>query len=538
MNNKEVNVVLQSSKIFIPYVSGICLNDTDKRFYGVSSSTDYNNKIFYTSNGLDWDFVTITNLSNTEIYHWNAIACTQNAISNDLCAVGINYAIISSNKGMNWTRYRISPTNVNIEYDMVYWSSSEKKYYALSTSTRKYSTSSDGIIWTTADMSVSFFNSINSKHFTYSWTINTVLANIVVDTINSDGTGNSIDTSKWFDEIYGPFAIIDNATTNDYTIINYDQTEKVFTVIKPNNIETGLTVTTNKYTTNYDHDIAYTEIDKDLVCAAYLPFNKTVYGITNKNEVYSSVNCYSWNYASVVPVSSPITDVLWIDKFGAFCAIAANGQNVLSSNGLGWTKGNQISKNTLRWGKICWSEKLNLLVAIIDKNISSNYVAVSNDGRNWEIEYLDSEYKILDVIWVEKLNKFIAISSVDTTILSSNDGYSWKKETFVGNNVSNFVSVTWSELLSKVIIATNNRAFLYVSEDLINWDVLQLPVTDFWYSAKWMSINCLSIIGENNLLYTSDLINFEILDNNLENLAYPIELIEFKPIYKCLVINK
>lgn len=538
--NKKVNAILQCSKTIIPNVTGICLNYKNNSCYIVSDNEYYNNKLIVSTDGINWETITLYNINNEILYKWKAICWSPELESNNLCAIGDNGYFIRSSNGINWALSIIGDGSAN--YEIIYWSETDHQYCAISTEHLKKATSLDGVNWDITDLSINELNNIQKNHFTSAWNVNTALTDIVIDKININGSGNITDNNEWFDTTDGPFAVVIDETNNDYIVISYDNITKKINIAYPKDDNKNLNININEFTTNIDYNITFNSSDILLTCADYSDTLKYSCGISKTgNKCYSMVGYDINEFSSVNVLNQPITDIKWINSLGAFYVLTSGGQNASSATGLSWSKGLNIA-NTVdnglepTWNKLCWSAEHELLIAISSSNFK--HIAVSNDGRNWELReiYNDTEFCIADIKWIKNLNQFVMIDNISNTVLTSYDAINWTSHT-INEAFDGFKSISWSNANNELYLVSNNRTLIHKTTDLLTWELVKLPETDNWIKAEWINYKAFLILfGYDKLLYTSDLINWQIIDHEY-NVTYPMNIIEVSSISKCTLIN-
>ena len=541
--NRRVQAILQSSKEYIPNVAGICLNANTGYCYIVSNNEYYNNKLIVSYNGIDWETLTIESLDNNIIYHWNSICWSPDLSSNYLCAVGNNGYVITSTNGINWTLKQIG--NGEHNYLLVYWSLTEKKYYALNLDVKIKAISDDGITWIESSLTDDEYNNLSKLHFSSSWNVYTAFDENVIDKISYEGTGNTLDNELWFEDIQGPFAVVNNelgAPATDYIILNYDESSKTFTVMYPTDNSRGINAAITQASSITSFQIVYSLSDLKLVGAVYSPITENVYAIDNANKCWYTNTLYEWRQLSSVGLSDIVTDMQYVESINTIFVLASNGDNTTSSNGVSWNRGTAISGGETnlipKWNYLCWSPTISQMIAVSSDEYP--YIAKSYDGRNWELEPFDSgfsSYEISSVIWSSVLEKYVAVTANDNKIIASSDGSNWTVLAEINMPFNQINSITESTLLGQLIISTANRLALFKSSDGITWQPLGLPDMDDWYNALYItSKGFLSVFGYEKIIYSADLINWEVTSHRY-TFNNPLKVIEIPVMNKCIVID-
>lgn len=171
--------------------------------------------------------------------------------------------------------------------------------------------------------------------------------------------------------------------------------------------------------------------------------------------------------------------ICWSQELNMFVAIArsntinANTSKIMNStNGIEWNSCNDILQST-GYNSICWSSELNMFIAV-----GNSIIVCSYDGINWiscDIEY---NINLQSVCWSPELNLFVAVGNSTTTnrILKSNDGLYW----YVSHNgvySHDWVSVCWANKLNLFIASASsgneNIYRIMVSNDGDNWEIIK-----------------------------------------------------------------
>ena len=539
--NRRVEAILQCSSEYIPNVTGICMNGTTEYCYIVSSNEYYNNKIIVSYNGIDWDTITISSLDNSIIYHWNAICWSPKLDNNYLCAVGNDGYAITSTNGINWTLRNISETNTS--YQMVYWSNSDNKYYAINDTSKMISTSEDGINWSERQLTDEEYSDLQKLHFVSTWNINDISTIPLTDKISYNGTGNTTDNTKWFESIDGPFAVVNNeagAPVTDYIILNYDSNNRVFNVIYPTDNK-GINVVLNKASDLTSFEIAYALSDITVIAATYSELTGNVYAIDNSNKCWYSSTMYDWQSVSSVGLSDIVTDMAYVEDLETFYVISGIGDNAVSTNGITWVKGYGIPRGESnldpRWNKLCWSPKYMRMLAV--SSAEYPYVAYTYDGREYTLSPFNSSftnYAINDIIWSEKFEKYIAVTK-DNSIIWSDDGLDWSVASTINNCYGRITTLTEATITGEIIVTTGNRLCIFRSNDCVNWRVIELPETDEWYRTSYISAKgFFAVFGYETVMYTADFKNWEITKHEY-TFGNPLKVIEIGKLNKCIVTD-
>ena len=183
-----------------------------------------------------------------------------------------------------------------------------------------------------------------------------------------------------------------------------------------------------------------------------------------------------------------------------FIIISSDGYLKKSSDLQNWENIENIESNA--WQSITYGN--NIFVAV--SNDGENRVIVSNDnGETWtnpEVEL--HEWK--DIIYAN--NIFIAISS--NKIMYSSGGSVW---TYVDIPLNSWKNIAYGNNVF-VIISENldgTDAIIYSQDSAVTWIIAERESTDILYKIKFIN-DKFYLISENDILFSIDGINWEILD--------------------------
>ena len=171
--------------------------------------------------------------------------------------------------------------------------------------------------------------------------------------------------------------------------------------------------------------------------------------------------------------------VCWSQELNMFVAVArsntsnANISKIMNStNGFEWNSCNDIMQST-GYNSICWSSELNMFIAVGNSLIVQSY-----DGINWISCNIEYNINLQSVCWSPELNIFVAVGNSMTTarVLKSNDGLNW----YISQNgvySHGWSSVCWANKLNLFIAGaasgTENIYRIMVSNDGDNWEIVK-----------------------------------------------------------------
>ena len=162
--------------------------------------------------------------------------------------------------------------------------------------------------------------------------------------------------------------------------------------------------------------------------------------------------------------------------------------------------------------KIAISERLKKIVAVGDDGL----ILVSTDGVKWDGVTSGTTGRIKDIIYVDELQIFVAISIPiainDSGVFASSDGINWTKKSESGGS-----EIVYSAELNMFVKAgdsgDDSKTKVYKSTDLENWDLVFESdsntnyCNDIIYSEadhKFFSV------GDNGLIASTDGINWSV----------------------------
>lgn len=159
-----------------------------------------------------------------------------------------------------------------------------------------------------------------------------------------------------------------------------------------------------------------------------------------------------------------------------------------SNNLTNWTASTVTPLNTNDWRSICYSEELNLYVAVAATTTTSS-ISTSPDGLTWTTRTAPNTNQLYSVIWIKELSLFVAsaITGSGNRIITSPNGTTWTARTTPADN--QWVNLAWSPELGIIVAisntGTNNRAMY--SYDAINWTIAVTPTDSDWRGVTWAS---------------------------------------------------
>lgn len=256
-----------------------------------------------------------------------------------------------------------------------------------------------------------------------------------------------------------------------------------------------------------------------------------IIGIVNQSLVTVPKVASQWAFSPPVPVDAQWSALVWSVNFNLLVAVGKTGTNprlMTSPDGITWTPPPQplthdctaiceitTGVNTGRlvavggygktltcddgvnWvdrtvytprkaGGICWSPERGLLVMVAGGgDVFDNQVSTSPDGEVWTLRATPIEANWINVIWVDALLLFIAISG--NQLMTSTDGTNWVGRAAPPTG-SAWNCITWSPELN-LLVGVGTAGGLMTSTNGIAWTKLPIMAggtsSYIWKSVCW-----------------------------------------------------
>ncbi len=387
-------------------------------------------------------------------------------------AVGSNGKIYTSSNGTTWT----IQTGQNLNYGLIQYSPSLNLIIAYSESGTGFSTSSDGITWT----SQSSANNKTWKSLIWSPELSLFVLNNTTDS-NTYTSSNGI---SW--------------TTNTGTAANLQ-----IKWISALNLFIGVgnnAISTSSNGTNWTSRTvpeANNWVDFD-----YSPSLNLLVAISSNgtNRIMTSSNGLTWIVSSIMAKSW--SNILWISSLNIFIVVCGdNSTNLMlqSIDGITWTYLNNNMSNTIR--KIIYNSNNNVLL-ITNSDLYNDYFYISNtlsyntfsilnnilvnSNNSYNLTYNNEKIYIKKSAIKYGLNNWYGITGISTPSLSADV---WNKVVWIGYP---FMKFYISSLTTNVLY----------SSDVHNWTQMHYSASyrfnDVAYSPE---LNIAMYIGTNSAAY-------------------------------------
>ena len=171
---------------------------------------------------------------------------------------------------------------------------------------------------------------------------------------------------------------------------------------------------------------------------------------TTSDNIMTSTDGINWT-SRTSPTANAWSSVTGNNTiFVAFSANGASSNNIMtSSDGITWTS--RSSPNTNNWRSVCWSDDLNLFIAVsyFSSGGQSGQVTTSPNGTSWTSCISASNKDWISVIWSTKYQLAIAVSN-DGCIMFSSNGTNWF---FRNTTTSNLIRcICWGSRLNNLVV--------------------------------------------------------------------------------------
>jgi alpha-tubulin suppressor-like RCC1 family protein len=483
-------------------------------FIAVASSGT--NRMITSTNGINWSVM--SSYTSTQALYNIEYASSLNM----LIAVGNGTPAIyftSIDGGNSWTQRSLIINNSNItisgESNITWINQISKFYYYQQTGTIIY-ISSDGINWTSIDLSTKAINTNN-------WTIYLSFPAFT--------TGKPI----WIPELNKLYVIAGGhgaSLLESSDGINWVTKCKLSSLTKYNNLCWADSIKTligfgpqGALMAGHPFFILNQYLDPDI--------NYNLESINNlnkysNNQINKSIN--TW-ISRTSAANNNWTSICFSRELNLFVAVSNTGTNnrvMTSSDSITWTSRTSAADNN--WTSICYSPELNLFVAVSNSG-TGNRVMTSSDGITWTSRTSAADNNWTSICWANDLQIFVAISNSGTNnrIMTSSNGINWEIRTSPADN--DWTSICWSnELTLLVAVAntgTNNR--IMTSSDGITWTIRTNPIDNDWTSICWApELNlfvAVSNTGTNDRVMTSSdgitwISRVSAVDNNWTSICW------------------
>jgi len=141
------------------------------------------------------------------------------------------------------------------------------------------------------------------------------------------------------------------------------------------------------------------------------------------------------------------------------------------------------------WTAIVWCPELSKFVTL-SRTLTSNLVATSGNGINWETSETGENKRWTSLVWVAELTLFVAVAwgGSDERIMTSPDGTTWTARATDGRDGKTWLSVAWSarkEYFIAVAGDSSTTSTVIYSTDGETWANRTAATAGEWASVCW-----------------------------------------------------
>lgn len=197
-------------------------------------------------------------------------------------------------------------------------------------------------------------------------------------------------------------------------------------------------------------------------------------GWLDNSNVYISYDGYRFTTYNVPTLGDGMFKIIWIPELMKF--IACGRYTFYSNDGINWSTGSGTPYST--WRAVCWSRKLNKLVAVAQGGSYS--LTSSSDGITWTTNTNLPLSGWYGVCYSEQLGIFVAVSSTGPYGVSV-DGITWT----TGSIGSGCDSVCWCPGIMLFVAGQHGGKSLYTSPNGTTWtitsDIIPALTSDVYF---------------------------------------------------------
>ena len=212
-------------------------------------------------------------------------------------------------------------------------------------------------------------------------------------------------------------------------------------------------------------------------------------GITK--HVMISSDGLSWSGCTAAADNS-WTSITWgptASTTGLFVAVANTGSStrvMTSSDGCNWSTQSTTGKDN-NWTSVTWSPELGMFAAVSSSG-SGNRVMTSTSGTIWDLQTSANDYNWTSVTWSPEQGLFVAVANTGSgnRVMTSSTGTGvWSAQTSAADN--GWTSVAWSPLTGVFTAVSSSAAtnFVMTSTVGVNWTLQTESNKNQWTSVAW-----------------------------------------------------
>ena len=511
------------------------------KFVAVANSGSYNNRVIYSSDGVNWSTATIGVLNNS----WSSVFWGNNIF----CAVadeGTENRFMISYNGIEWQSVSTNVLAINF-YSVTfgYVDTNNPTFCAVGTASvgttgasAGFAISSDGLNW----RFITYNNNQFLKHICWGNNIFVAIANNAVTasiatsvngitwTNRNKSTTNTLTSVCWG---YDKFVAVANSGTGNRVITSPDGITWTTQTSIPDSTWTSVVWGTNIFVAvaNSGSSRIMSSPDGITWTIRQAPITNNWISITYNGHIFCAISPsgltrtriiissdgINWNVGNPIVFNSSWNSIAWNGSI--FCAVASSGSTSvkISSNGSDWSSSiNGVLNNS--WRSICWNGSI--FCAVASTGNTNQRVMISVDGLIWT----NATSGVLNNSWTAICwngTIFCAIANSgnqNERVMTSSNGLNWTNATSGVLN-SSWTSICWNGYIFCAVASSGNtNQRVMTSANGLVWNNAIAGVLDnSWNSVCWNGyIFCaVASSGTNRVMISNDGLNWTSYNMNL-----------------------
>lgn len=241
----------------------------------------------------------------------------------------------------------------------------------------------------------------------------------------------------------------------------------------------------------------------------YYSTNGISWSLSKKESTFHYEKCmaYSPELGMIIATGTPVNGNVFNSNFTyttqALSTDIINAQMI--SNSI------NHSNLNINWKSICWSSYLGMFIAVADASSSVTYkIAYSTNGTTWTFIDSPSTNNWSKVLWCDKINIFVAISSDATSaLMTSPNGTSWTLNNSLPST-SGLQDMYWDSTNLQLIMISNDTSAQQ-----------KILITKYTISNNGLSLNLNNLTGNtSDSILNSDVNMNYIVSNGGDHIFY------------------
>ena len=492
---------------------------SDLMMFVAVSNTGTNNRIVYSSNGINW---TLVNSNNND---WNSICWSSELqLFVAVASSGTQRIMISSN-GINWSLIN-SPNDIN--WNSVCWSPELELFVAVASSgTQRIMTSPNGLNWTLR-------NSPENNNWNQVIWIPDLLVFVAIASSGTNRIMYSFDGIIWksynlnidnewtsiaWASRFGSLILVSNSSSSNRILRSqFIKLTDLNTLSSVNILTNNNKLAVSSYNPTFTHQLEYDSNFLGMNLPTAISFGNFVNrfefnwsnnfsinisdhngidsGLALNNELILATGNQINSLYNTTPGIANNSKALVLDSSRNISGINNLSCNNININSIfdnineGIASSNSIlitnSNNNISNINTIGLSELNIKNTNIVNNNNNNYISNIPYALTFSLSPLIRLSNVLQyACWSPQLSIFVGVTNFSTSLTYpysiSPDGYNWNAY----NNITNspMRSIAWSPVLMLFVGVRFNSSTFYVSNNGTTWSTATSP-----YSANWISI--------------------------------------------------